>query len=258
MPGKIKFFTWMFSLLLTLTINACKPPSTDPARAEWQRAVDGMASLTHGLRAPDHLLNEDARRLGGEFDVNAYFEILEHLSMEPGYTLDYVYYYDFMAGNPVLYARKVDEPANQTYSEYAQKQGDPATDYLNHVQTDGTDEGFFQLIVLRMMGSQFYLWWHANYNDFTPITSWEALQARLDSAEEMCSKSTGEVGKQATRLDLSPTFEYAGEYVTVKVYAFSNWGGLRLFTYTIQRQFPHHLQASGFEIRIPYDCGIVF
>ena len=37
--------------------------------------------------------------------------------------------------------------------------------YLDYVQTDDTPESYFQLAVLSMMGSQFYLYWHANYND---------------------------------------------------------------------------------------------
>ena len=57
---------------------------------------------------PVHLQTEEAVEDGTEFDPNRYFEVFNRLSMEPGYTLDYVYTYDGMGGYPTLFTRKVD------------------------------------------------------------------------------------------------------------------------------------------------------
>lgn len=90
------------------------------------------------------------------------------------------------AHNLFLYARKVDSKPYSTMEELAQTYNDGtymdttknhAYDYLGYVQTDSTEEAFFQYVVLRVMEGQFYLWWHAAYNDKMIICD----QTRLDA-----------------------------------------------------------------------------
>ena len=61
-----------------------------------------MRSLTRDLRIPEHLMTSDAVKTGEEFDVIKYFAVLPNLSMDGGYTLDYVYRYTGGIGHPVL------------------------------------------------------------------------------------------------------------------------------------------------------------
>ena len=61
-----------------------------------------------------------------------------------------------------MYARP---EAQEPFKTEAELEAAPETGYLDYVQTDGSEEGFFQLALLTLMGDQFYLWWHANYND---------------------------------------------------------------------------------------------
>jgi hypothetical protein len=44
-----------------------------------------MTALTGNLQTPEHLLQPDAVKTGEEFDVSAYFEVLDGLSMEQGH-----------------------------------------------------------------------------------------------------------------------------------------------------------------------------
>ncbi len=122
-------------LCVALACSLSKPtPTLSQEAIEMQRTVDAMAALTRGLKFPVHFQSEDAARTGDEFDVNQYFTVLQHLSMEPGYVLDYVYHMDFMGGFPILYARQADEPVYRTEAEYtAASERGVAEPYLDHV-----------------------------------------------------------------------------------------------------------------------------
>ena len=106
--------------------------------------------------------------VGERFDVNEYFTVLTHLAPEAGYVLDYVYFAPGGDGLPKVYARQEGERPFATYSEY-EKAG--VEDYLSNIQVDGTAEGYYELAVLSIMGEQFYLSWHAEYNDWEVVSS---------------------------------------------------------------------------------------
>ncbi len=92
-------------------------------------------------------------------DVNRYFKVLEHLSMESGYTLDYVQFLDSWGAKPLIYARQSNKPSYKSYSDYTESVNNVGNeeyfwqelantyDYLEHVRIDGTADGFFQFIM---------------------------------------------------------------------------------------------------------------
>jgi hypothetical protein len=251
-------------LLLVLVITACGfvgPPDsgTSPsAFATLQSVVDDMAALTRELEPPEHLLQEEAMKTGDEFDVNAYFQVLDRLSMEPRYVLDYVYRYDELGGEPVLYARRADEPAHATYADYVQAVDEPRDAYLDHVQVDGTEESFFQLIVLRIMGPQFYLWWHGNHNDTTIIADRARLPDLLSTTEEFCGPLSPDTQQQANALNFDPVVELQDTVALVEVVTFTKWGGFMRTSYSISRSFPHQILQEQTEIILPYHCEVAF
>ena len=215
-----------------------------------------MSALAGSQQVPENLMADEPVKLGGEFDPNQYFSVLTHLQMEPGYTLDYVYYYDFMGGYPALYARPVDQPPYQvTPGGYDDL---PSDYYLDHVQADGTPESYFELAALDIIGQQFYLFWHANYNDTQIIADSDALDRLLDGGGMMGDAFPADVRRQAQQLDVQPVIEIGADKVTVSFITFTNWGGFYRATYTIQRDFPHTILDVEWEELVPYDCGIMF
>lgn len=246
--------------LVTLACSLSKPTPTPSQEAiEAQRTVDAMAALKQGLEFPEHFRSGDAARTGDEFDVAQYFTVLQHLSMEPGYVLDYVYHMDGMGGFPILYARKADEPAYRTEAEYTEaSERGAAGSYLDHIQVDGTPEGFFQLVVLRIMGGQFYLYWHAGYNDAQIICTRDALEALLSQPTMFGEELPGNVQRAARKLDVAPVVEMGADTVTVRVVIFTNWGGFIRCSYTISRAFPHRILAEEEETLVEYNCGVMF
>jgi hypothetical protein len=185
--------------------------------------------------------------------------------MEPGYVLDYVYYWDGMGGSPVLYARKAEAPAYRTFSEYSRAVSTPAPgtaagSWLDHVRTDGTPEGFLELVVLRTMGSQFYLFWHSGYNDARIVCNQTMTEAIVSSLEgtNFGTPLTAEQAAAARALDTAPRVEIGDRQVVVKIVMFTRWGGFYRSTFTLQRDFPHTFEKPRSEELVPYDCGIMF
>jgi hypothetical protein len=224
--------------------------------------VGAFTNLTRDLEFPPHLGSRDATKIGTEFDVNRYFSVLDHLSMQPGYILDWVYYYEFIGGEPVIYARKSDQPAYRTYSEYAQENGvnslfQDRNRYLEHVQIDGTPESFFQYVLLYLMGGQFYLFWHANYNDQKVICDRSEAETILEELKRRSQSPSANEIEIGLRKEISPQVDIKGDVARVKVVVFTNWGGFIQKTFNITRTFPHTMNESS-EVLIPYDCGISF
>jgi hypothetical protein len=236
------------------------PTPMPPPSAAWQAVVDDFARLNGSQDLPAHLMQENPEKTGGEFDVSEYFSALDRLSMEPGYALDYVYVYDGMGAYPVLYVRPEDQPPYATYAEYAAalEAGDVEQGYLDHIQTDGTEEGFFQFVLLRVMGGQFYLFWHAGYYDDAIVCSQERIEAILSTPDGFGNPFSRQQKRAARTIDPAPVVEMEDDVVVVKVVVFTKWGGFSRETYTINRSFPHTILDSEHEVLVTYDCGIMF
>ncbi len=231
-----------------------------------QEVVARFDALIDSQELPDHLMAEDAERAGGDFDVGSYFEVLDRLWMEFGYSLDYVYDYAGIGGAPVLYARPADQPAYRNYAEYlaadAAKSPEEREDfYLRHVQTDGTAESFFQLALLCIQGEQFYQFWHAAYNDDGIVCDQEAANASLDELRGWVGEDEATIEGLLSDLagyDLAPVVTMDEEMVKVEVVVFTKWGGFLQRSMTVKREFPHEILAEGEEVLVAYDCGIMF
>lgn len=250
---------WSPLLLLALLTAACSPAvaTTPPAGICWECSVEGMAALTGELHAPEHLLQPDAVKTREEFDVSAYFEVLDRLSMEQGYVLDYIYWYDGMGGRPVLYARRAEETPFENHSAYLAAREEASLAYLDHVQVDGSAESFFQLAVLRVMGEQFYRWWHAMLNDTAIITSQASLEAHRPEVEGTCTEPLDPVLQRASQLALEPRVAFEEDLAVVSLHTFSAYSGLQSKAFSIRRDFPHTFAGEKTETLVEYFCGVV-
>jgi hypothetical protein len=263
-------------LILILTCfcilgTSCTPAekhSNDPIAIARQATVDAMRSLPSGYTVPNVSYDTpDSARQEGWFDVNGYFSVLTHLSMQPGYTLDYIYHNIGEDAHPFLYARKIDSKPFNTLGELAATYGDATNwyesdhtyDYLAYVQTDNTEESFFQYVTLRIMGGQFYLWWHANYSDHINICDQTRLEALFaDTGSLFDQKLPSEVRNAARRLDLAPKVEINENTVTVRVVIFTKWGGFIEENYTITRTFPHLIEDIQTKTLVPWQINLTF
>jgi len=243
-------------MLLTCCLHAS-------ASNNCQETVDAMAALTRDLATPEHLKDPDARKTGNEFNINEYFSVLKHLSPEPGYVLDYVYYYTFNGGEPYLYARKKNTKPHATFQAYIDSmKGEtghlPRHDYLEHVRIDGTEEGFLEFVVLHVMAGQFYLYWHAGYNDFSIICDDTVMEKILAWIEKFKKTLTPDAQTKLRGLKVQPRIEFEGDKARVRVVVFSKWKGFLEDVYTINRVSPHNILGHERKTLVPYDWGLLF
>ena len=254
-------------LALVAMLAACGAGSVNPSvpavslsEAEsWQQTIDDLKRLQADQELPDYLW-ETGIRDGTEFDVGEYFTILDHLSVEAGWVLDYGYKAGSDRGYPILYARPAADLPYATYEEYqlavaADPGQEGITQYLHRIVADDSPEGFFQYVVLDIMGGQFYLHWHAGENDSQIITTRSRLQEIVDGvASEMGSAAAS----QARDADPTPRISIEDDVAVVQVLVFTRWGGLFHYTYTISREFPHHILSLDVGVVAECDCAILF
>jgi hypothetical protein len=257
---------WIQLLVLPLVfVFAITPTPTAPApedlTAACLTAVTGIQGLRSDLEFPDYLMEENAVKTEAEFDVNAYFTVLKHLTMRPGYVLDYVYYYDGMGGGPAIYARPEEQTPYQTFTEYntiiTATPEDQREAYWEAVEVDGTPASYIELAVLRLLGSQFYLFWHSNYNDMQILCDTTQLKDLLSIPKDFGNPITEEVQQAALELDVRPQVDLEDDMVQVQLVGFTNWGGFIRLTFTMNREAPYNITLED-EVLVPYDCGIMF
>jgi hypothetical protein len=250
---KIRFLLILAVLLLALP--ACGPAAPDYDCAATLKA---LSILRQGLGViPENLLTEGSLENGTEFDPNLYFTVYHHLAMQADFTLDFVYTYDGLGGYPTLYAR---------YTEWtpflSQADVRPGMDnYLDHIQVDDTPEGFLQFVILASTAEQFYLDWHANYNDQEIVCSRQAVKDIVKALGK------GDFGLPFTLVEktralalesIEPVVTLGSETVTVQIVTFTKWGGFYRQTITIDRSFPHFILDVQQEQLAEYNCGISF
>jgi hypothetical protein len=246
-------------IVFVLLLSACGPASDDSGAIStcWAE-VDAMSALTGGLEFPANFQVENPVKTGGEFDVMQYFSVLDHLSMQPGFVLDYIYHFDGMGGYPILYVRPPDQPPYPTEADLTAI-GD-STSYLDYIQTDDTPESYFQFVVLAMMGSQFYQYWHADYNDSQIVcdkASVTAIVAGLNGDFGYRIPLTSRI-KAALLQDVGPSVNIGEQTVEVRLLTFTRWGGFFQKTYTLSRSKPHTIQDVQEKNLVPYECGVMF
>ncbi len=225
-----------------------KPASIDVS------VVERLESLRpHDI--PRHLMQENPVRAATDFDPNTYFTVLTHLSMKSGYVLDYVYHYSDMGGEPHLYARPVDETPSGSLAEHWDRDGQRESRLLPFLVTDGSPDGFFQLVVFLRLAGQFYLWWHANYNDLQILTSPEDIEALISVTVDRL-----EEGKTTAlrAIDPRPTVEVSDDRAAVTYCTFTKWGGLKRLKECFCRLPPHLLLERQLLGEVKYHCGILY
>jgi hypothetical protein len=197
---------------------------------------------------------------GNEFDVGQYFNVLTHISMQEGYALDYVYQNDDLGGYPLLYARPVDQVPFASTADIPENTEWP--DFHEYLDVEDTEQGFFEYVAIDIMANQFYLFWHANYNDRQIICNRQQI---YDIVEQISSGESGyavlDPAQQAkTRFlkNIVPVVRLIGDTAVVEVVTFTKWGGFYRLTYTISREPPHKIIDVQEENLVPYDCGVIF
>ncbi|MFC1945625.1 hypothetical protein ACFLW1_00325 [Chloroflexota bacterium] len=237
-----------------------------------QTVVDTFHSILP-IDIPVHLTDYNSEKTGEEYDVNMCFSVLKHIFMEPPYVLDYVYLFNHsFGGNPLVYVRKVDDTPLLNFEQYkeakpSEEEAEKVSNLVglvmnesdtssNKIRIDGTPEGFFEYVVLQIMGGQFYLFWHSNYNDTMIICEPAGVDKVIQALERYPIPMDFE--QEARNIDFHPNIEVNDDEVTVSLVLFSKWRGFVRVDSVINREYPHRIiQIEEFEL-LEYYCGVTF
>jgi hypothetical protein len=229
-----------------------------------------MKALTQDLELPDRFTLPDAIAQPRDFNPNAYFNVLTRLSIQKGYQLDWVYFSDELGGKPLVYAREASQTPFATYAEFRTSKGlEPmgersyqvlpySAEFVSSIATDGSPEGFIQLINLAYGADQFHLWWHGNYNDIFIICDQSDIQPGMNGLEAFDISLPPEILAAAQDLTLTPTVDLTNKTATISVVVFTKWGGFYRDTFEVSRTFPHDVLDAKSIPLIDYDCGVAF
>jgi hypothetical protein len=233
------------------------PSRTGTVISTCAKIVSGVASLQSG-DIPQHLF-DTGKKQGGEFDVNQYFDVLTHLSMREGYGLDYVYQNDDLGGYPLLYAYPVDQTPYASMADLPQNA--ELLDFHDHLNIEDVEQGYFEYVVMDIMARQFYLSWHANYNDTEIVCNRDEVNeivTRVSSGDFGYAMDLGQQTRARGMKNIEPVVNLKGDVATVQFITFTKWGGFYRETYTINRSFPHTIIDVKQQNIVPYDCGVAF
>jgi hypothetical protein len=251
-----------FLVLAVFTISLACQVFAPPTEREGM-AISNCAGVVRAVmeiqpgEVPQNLMETGVKQ-GGEFDANDYFKVLTHISMQDGYTLDYVYQTDFLGSLPLLYARPVDQEPYASAADVPENV--ELADFRKHLDIEDAEQGYFEAVVMQIMARQFYLVWHANYNDAEIVCNQEAADAIVDEINagdfgmEMDAKQKAQVRAMT---NIEPVVTLTQDSAIVEVVIFTKWGGFFRQTYTISRSFPHTIEMEE-ENLVEYDCGIMF
>ncbi len=222
---------------------------------ECQREIEAIKKLQNKAFVPRD--SAGLRRLKEEFKLDDYFNILTHLSVEKGWKIDYRYIWNPMGGYPVIYSYRQGERIDPETGYTKNRQDFDAEDYLDHIKVDRTEEGFFQYIVLSLIGSQFALGWHAGYNDQEIVCTKAAIGEILKRGGDFY-RFDETVLTRAKTIDPAPTITLNAGQAVVTIVTFTKWGGFIEKKYYIRKQFPHTIIKVDQKTLVEYECGIRF
>ena len=246
-----------FSLSCQTLFSTPPPPRDGTVIATCAETMTALRSL-QPVDIPQGLLETGVKQ-GGEFDANAYFDVLTNIAMQDGFALDYTYLGDFLGAFPLLAARPIDQPPYTAPTDVPEDS--ELRDYWKYIQVDDSELGYFEYVSLLIMANQFYLSWHANYNDIQIVCNSADVDTIVDE------RNTGDFGmefnaeqmKQVRAMqNIEPLVKLNDTTASVEIITFTKWGGFYRMTYTINRSFPHEIIDRQEENIVPYDCGIMF
>jgi len=231
---------------------------------DWKDVVQSVQELHRQANSlwPDHFQQGEEKRRGNEFDPSEYFRVLTHIFPKQGLALEYLYC-GGMDGRPVFYWKSASQPGPEnceTDTIFVNDGGSPEK-IAENLEVDGTLESFYELFVFKTLAGQFYLSWHANYNDTQIVLSQEDVEKIIQeiNAEDFGAPLDEAQQKVARALDVAPSAEFWDEEsAQISVVTFSKWGGFIRVTQKIRRIFPHVVLEERREPLVEYHCGLMF
>lgn len=280
MKNSMKLFIKSVMLVgLSFLLISCISQKKHDLTEECSVIIDAEYQMKKDLLFPDHFYVEGGvAPREGDFDPNEYFQILPHLSIEPGYVLDYLYSFsDYWGGSPIIYARKIDDPPFTNKDEFLHSfydneelralYSDPSEyhyyNYLSKIQVEDSPEGYLEYALFLEFGRHFYLDWHELYYETEILCDDKDAYYAYSIISELERKAGYdlddylEIKNRAKQIDYTPFVQIHAEYVLVRYVYFSEYGGFTEVIYRLNREYPSHYTVRNTTL-VDYESPIKF
>lgn len=233
------------------------------------------------------IYNQGVKKNDSNFDVNHYFEILDNIELEKGWSADYLYLKDKLGGGPIIIAypksrkekymqiisnmhNSEEETMSKDYNSRSMMKRfldrSDVDNYLKHIVLDGSEESYFQFVILAKLGSQFSLFWHAAYNDLEFLCTKAAAEkviARIGREDEEISTIENNLFDKKTikkirGINFEPEIDIRNDKTSVRLVFFTKWGGFVEAEYLISKKQPNQIVEENTVPLVEYDCGYVY
>jgi len=209
--------------------SSCKGSLVRIEPEYFQNLLDGIFSLTNEL-VP--ILYErkgwDGPKL---FDPNSFLDVFDKIRIKDGFVLDYVYDFLNVDAKPGIYTRAKDAPRILLSDGRREFKQDPDiySKSMNHISFEKSPKGYFQYFLFLQMVGQFYLRWHANYDEVRFVFTKKQLEyinKMIPEIQSLVKSYSEEAGGIDWDEFLSPKVEMSEKKVRVSAVRFTPWGGL--------------------------------
>lgn len=190
------------------------------------------------------------------FDVNKYIKTFDHLTVKKGWTLDCYYYVDKIGRSPIVYVRELSNNKDSLLKTFKNRGVFQYCDSIvlrKYVMPDDSNKGFFQLLVLELLGSNFAESSHSLYDHVDIINSKKSLN-RLTNVMDF-NQSIKDMIK---RIDCTISSKEYNDSITYRWVVFTTWGGFYEDVFSIDKRNIHNYRRIKRTHLVKYDCGILF
>jgi len=230
--------------------------------AQVNAAPSGKAEAYQEIVASFKRLHEKAaipkthHALQINFKTADYFSILKNISLEETWQLGFIYCRDENGASPILTAYRSEEEYKTLGAKitkgYRSSKIYGNEEYWPHVKLNGTEDGYFEYVVLSILGSQFSLDSRANYNDIEIVCTKPAIQEIVK-----VTKPDERLIREAQLVDPTPSVTIDAKQAIVRIVIFTKWGGFIERKYHISPQFPYKIKKIKAKALAKFKCGVV-
>lgn len=185
--------------LATVRIDSAEFETTLAAVSEIARSVPDIP-FEYAFESMSELAQWPER-----FDPQRWFAAYTHLRPEPGWVLDFVYFYWGNGGHPLLYLRQATEARLRSSEEYQRRFGGSdgntvASAVSAHLDWDFCPLGALECLVFWSTAARFHLHWHSAAGATEFVASAAQLQRWADRIGEGDPAAAFPFGVSAARL----------------------------------------------------------
>ena len=206
------------------------------------------------------------------FNIHEYLSFFNEIGIEKGIRIGVYFLDNFYDGNPYIYALRsheklIDKNKRALYKFLNQ----PESRAKNHIKPNDSKIGFLQYLFFYVMGEQFALKWHSNYNEKYIICSEKKLKNVVNEFKKYfqpySNKKEIEVPlfrvdsiqlKKIEKINPAIKLEFGNEHCTISWIENRTNKGIYRCTYKIQREAPNEIEIVSEEELLDITIGFIY